>query len=132
MKTTTSCPSAASAFGSEPQTSPSPPVLATGETSAVAKRIFIRSRHDDCRVADDVPDIAVHVTGGRVLLQPRTGGAELLRGDEHGRRRDETTHRDVGIVDDTPELGGIERQHLVDRKLVFAQRGLLVFVVIEV
>src|SRR5258706_14026252 len=40
-KATTSCPSFASAFGSDPQTSPSPPVLAMGETSAVAKRILM-------------------------------------------------------------------------------------------
>src|SRR6266852_2286192 len=105
MKTTTSCPSAASDFGSEPHTSPSPPVLAMGETSAVAKRIFIRSRHDDCRVADHVPEITVHVAGRGVLQQPCPRGAELLRSDQHGRRRDETTHRDVVTVDDSPELG---------------------------
>src|SRR4051795_1984428 len=41
MKIVTSCPSFASAFGSDPHTSPNPPVFAIGETSAVAKRIFI-------------------------------------------------------------------------------------------
>src|SRR5438067_1511063 len=48
MKMATSCPSFASAFGSDPHTSPNPPVFAMGETSAVVKRIFIErtlSRH---------------------------------------------------------------------------------------
>src|SRR5215213_1180731 len=44
MKMTTSCPSAVSAFGSDPQTSPSPPVLAIGETSEVANTTRMRSR----------------------------------------------------------------------------------------
>ena len=41
MKIATSWPSFAITFGNEPQTSPSPPVLAMGETSAVANTIFI-------------------------------------------------------------------------------------------
>src|SRR5438876_11179193 len=41
MKIATSWPSFASTFGNEPQTSPNPPVLAIGETSAVANTIFM-------------------------------------------------------------------------------------------
>src|SRR2546428_9966065 len=47
MKIATSWPSFASTFGNEPQTSPNPPVLAMGETSAVANRTFILHHRED-------------------------------------------------------------------------------------
>src|SRR5207237_5375381 len=100
MKTTTSWPSFASAFGSEPQTSPRPPVFAIGETSAVAKRMRMRRLlYRDARVPHDAAVIAVHIARRCVFDEARTGRAELLRGDEHRRRRDEAAHRAVFLFD---------------------------------
>src|SRR6202035_4338889 len=111
MNITTSCPSFASALGSEPQTSPRPPVLAMGETSALTKRmrtvgslyqwgaddlsvaqtlLSARAGRIACatlsdqnrRVSHHVAIVAVDVARGGVFDQTRAGRAQLGRGDE--------------------------------------------------
>ena len=67
-----------------------------------------------------------------MLDEPRVTGAELIRGDEHRRRRDEAAHRYVVFVDHAPELLRIPRKDLIDRELVLSQRRLLILVVIEI
>src|SRR5207302_2268758 len=118
MKIVTSYPSLASAFGSDPHTSPNPPVFAMGETSALAKRIFMRSRHHDRGVPDHMRVVAVDVAARSVLEQRCLFRAELLRGDEHRRGGDEAAHGDVELFHDRSEFARINAQHLVDRELV--------------
>src|SRR5712692_7797109 len=92
MKSVTSCPSFANAFGSEPQTSPSPPVLAIGETSAVAKttRIFAHS------IPSERSERGINArTATHLLLAPHVG---CPRGDSadpllrSGLRNDQRAH----------------------------------------
>src|SRR5687768_112378 len=108
MKTVTSWPSRASSFGSDPQTSPSPPVFAIGETSAVANTILIRALlHDQRRVTDYALVVTAHISGGCVLDEPGLACSQCVRCDEHRRGRDVPAHRYVILLHHLPEGLGL-------------------------